>query len=102
MQHLEGQLKGTGPERDFLAEATSLALQLDPVSWEFDFSDRDFDDIAEITEGQKSCISNSALPKVYLHVKLSSSSLAESKTCKEYNQLKASISHVSHPIQETE
>ena len=33
--------QGIEPQRDFLAEATNLALQLDPVSWDFDLTDRD-------------------------------------------------------------
>jgi len=41
------------PQRDFLAEATNLALQLDPVSWEFDLSDRDFDYSTRFTTFQQ-------------------------------------------------
>lgn len=43
----------SNPPRDFLAEATTLALQLDPVSWEFDLSDREFDFSTRFTAFQQ-------------------------------------------------
>lgn len=52
------------PQRDFLAEATRLALQLDPVSWEFDLSDRDVDNASDVCNAQQLHFNNTAMATV--------------------------------------
>ena len=55
---------GSEPQRDFLAEATNLALQLDPVSWDFDLSDRDVNEDIHICNKQQLYFNNTALATV--------------------------------------
>lgn len=50
--------------RDFLAEATGLALQLDPMSWDFDLSDRQSEHGWSLRDAQQIHYSNTALPSV--------------------------------------
>ena len=64
MEQSRRQDQKSGPERDFLAEATSLALQLDPVAWEFDLSDRDFDKVVDIACAQQPHVNGAALTTV--------------------------------------
>ena len=52
------------PQRDFLAEATCLALQLDPVSWDFDLSDRDANEGSHICNKQQLYYNTTALATV--------------------------------------
>ncbi len=52
------------PQRDFLAEAANLAEHLDPVSWEFDLSDRDHDYTSRFTAFQQQFGRDAALTTV--------------------------------------
>lgn len=58
------QFPGNEPQRDFLAEATQLAIQLDPVSWDFDLSDRDVTEDSQICNEQQLYFNNTALATV--------------------------------------
>ena len=60
----QGMDRQCQPQRDFLAEATRLALQLDPVSWEFDLTDRNVDNASDVCNAQQMYFNNTALATV--------------------------------------